>query len=252
MRRVTAIALVIAAALWIVACGESTTPTGATTAAPQTQTFSPAAGGEGNQGTSQGATVNIVDAGFTRSDEGGTSAITYGIVLENTSATDDALDVAVTANFLNPSGTIVQTEGDTIHVIPAGTTYYLDGSLFPDKADKTTKLETTVAVGASAAAVYVLPEISDVRMSWGQFKDLHVRGVVTNPYTEPIPVLSAGANVVCFDASGKVVGGGYGFPDNPIPPGAKIAFDAFGGFYGLTQGDVHSVKVTFGNGSLLR
>lgn len=243
--------LVVAAGLWMVGCGQSSTETGATTSAPQTQTFSPSPGNEGGQVSGEGATVNLVDAGFARTDEGGTPMVSYGVVLENTSTSDDALDVDVSLNFLDDSGTIVQSEGDTIHVIPAGDTYYLSGGSFPAKGDKTTKLEVQVAVGESAAASYVLPEISDLRMTESDWGEFYVRGVVTNPYSEAIPDNAAGVHVVCFDASGRVVGGGYTFIENGLQPGAKAAFDA-SLFYGLKKLDVKSVKATMGNGALLQ
>jgi len=250
MRRCAALGLVIIAALYANGCG-SKNSTGATTASPQTKTFTPAPGDAGSQGSSGGnATVNVVDAGFTRTDKQ-TSDISYGIVLENVSTTDDAFDIQVTANFVGPSGTIMLTEGDTIGVIPAGTRYYYAGQTFPSKSDKTTKLETTVTVGSSAPAAYVFPEISDVRMSWDQYLGLQVRGVVKNPYQEAISSYAT-IFVVCFNESGRVVGGGYTFLDNDLPPGGRAAFEAGNGLMSLKKGDVRSVKVTMGNGDLLQ
>jgi hypothetical protein len=230
------------------ACGSpAAPPAGATTESPQTQTFTPEPSVSSQPtATAEQATVTVVDAGFTRQN-GDTPMIAYGVVLENTSKVADALDLSVTVNFLDPSGTVMQTEGTTIGVIPAGWRYYLGGTSSPARSDKTTKIETTVVVGSSVAAQYQMPKATNVRLSDDGFGNVTVRGVITNPYSVPMSS-DAAISVVCFNARGKVIGGGQASLNNDVPIGSRAGFEAY--MFAIKSAAVKSLKVTMGNPNL--
>jgi len=173
---------------------------------------------------SEEAVVAVAKIGFSQGDN---DEIGYGLVLKNQSAKEDALDVEVTINLLDRSGTIVATEAERINVIPAGGTFYLGGASYAT-GEKAVKIEPIVAVGSSDSAQWSLPKVSRVRLVEQEYLGLSVKGQVENTLDQPLSQI-AKIGVVVFDKRGNVVGGGFTFLDADLPPGRSASFDAGNG-----------------------
>lgn len=166
----------------------------------------------------------------------------YGIVLQNVSPDEDALDVTLLVNILDASGRIVKSESDNYEAIPAGATYYAGGdSIFEGTA---ARLEVTAQTGSSQKKASILmPQVSNARVT-GDFLGVNVVGEVMNPSTtRPLSWLSR-ISVVCFDGAGNVIGGGDGFwpGTSNLPPGARIGFEI--SVEGLVAAQIASVQVS--------
>jgi hypothetical protein len=165
------------------------------------------------------ATVVVQASGF--SQDG--SDASYGVVLRNTSPTQDALDVEVTTNFDDASGTILDTESETISVIPAHTTYYLGGDGSLESSARVVRLEVNPTVGQSAHTNYPLPIVSRVGLTRDLYLGLTVHGQVENNLDAPLSQF-AQITTVIFSPSGRVVGGGFTYLDADLPPGRSAAW----------------------------
>jgi hypothetical protein len=169
------------------------------------------------------AEIVQVKAGFAQTGE----AVGYGLVLQNRSGTDDALDVTVTANILSGDGTILSSDSQVITVIPAGMKAFLvGGETFLNGGDEAASVEAIIDVGRSETATYELPVVTKVRAEIDEYETLTVRGQVENPLDAPLSAF-ARINIVLFGDGGEVIGGGFTFLDAPLPPGRKAAFDSY-------------------------
>ena len=146
-------------------------------------------------------------------------------MLRNTSGDRDAGRVRVTVNAVDASNAVIKTDSTTIEVIPAGTTYYHGGWMFPDPATNPVRLETFVQVGESRPKSASMPPVSNVALGATFFGDAEVRGEVSNPSTRPLSGL-ARITVVVFDTGGNVLGGSFTYPSSAVPPGGRIGFSA--------------------------
>jgi hypothetical protein len=179
--------------------------------------------GSAPQPPQESNTAQVVVRGQGFSQEG--ESLSYGVVLRNVSPVEDALDVSVTTNFVDASGTILKTESETMNVIPASTTYYLGGNTYPESGSRVARLETDVTVGDRASASYSLPKVSHVRLVNEEYIGLSVHGQVENTLDSPLSDF-ARISAVVFDSRGRVVGGGFTYLDAPLAPGRRAAFDA--------------------------
>jgi hypothetical protein len=208
--------------LLLTGCGSASTSSPAVTVTVTAAASSSTASETPAPQVSGAAAIKFVDAGFTEDKSSGTPAVGYGLVLQNTSPGQDATDVQVTVNFLDPSGTIVQTDSQTVTVIPANSRFYLGGECFPSAHDQLSTVKAIIVPGGWQNASAKLPEITNVRI---ESSDLgpEVRGVVHNTTSA---TLSGGAQIgmVLFNAAGKVVGGGWTNLGNDLPAGASAAF----------------------------
>ena len=172
------------------------------------------------QSQTKDAAVAVAGKGFSQDD----TSVSYGIVLKNKSATEDALDVTVNTNFVDASGTILESESDSVNVIPAGETFYLGGDAFTEGGARVVRMETYAEVGQSETAAYPLPVVSDLRLRHEEYIGLKAYGVVENTLDKPLSQF-ARIGIVVFDARNRVVSGGFTYLDADLPPGRRAAFD---------------------------
>jgi hypothetical protein len=191
-------------------------------------------------GRQAGARVVIRAKGVSQDKDG---QIGIGIVLKNTSRTLDAVDADVTINALAASGRIVATSSSKIPVIPANTVFYYGDGTYAHGSLRAVKLEAFVTVGQSVRHIYHLPLIRHLAIERVQYFGVQVHGELTNTLHQPLSVL-ARIGIVLFDRAGHVVGGGFAFPDAPVPPHRTILFDAVNGVNAAPEG-----KVAFGRAS---
>lgn len=158
--------------------------------------------------------------------QGEYDSASYGLVLRNRSADQDAVNVEVLVNLVAQDGTIAASETEYINVIPAKTRYYAGGSTSLESGTKLKNVDASVSIERSEDAELALPEVSNARLTRDEFGGATFRGQVRNPFTEPLSSF-AKISIVAFDAEGRVVGGGFTFPDADIPPGGSAAWETF-------------------------
>jgi hypothetical protein len=167
---------------------------------------------------------------------GGGSTFSYGLLLKNTSTTQDATEVYVLINFATESGALVGTVTRTIALVGAHEQYALGDSAQLRTQAPVTKLEVTIRVGSHARAKpRPMPHFANVRILAGETDPDYVAevdGEVVND-TSPFTLTSARLSVVLLDASGKIVGGGTGIVYSPLPSGSRMVFLAQSGFTGI-------------------
>jgi hypothetical protein len=154
----------------------------------------------------------------------GSTFVGYGVVLQNVSPDEDALEVAVTVNVLDAGGSILHSDSNTYVGIPASSTYYAGGESIYSGSTAAAKLEVTVQVGSGQAKrIGELPPVANIR--WTEdFLGIDVLGEFTNPYSQTLASF-ARITAVCFDSAGNVIGGGRTYPSSSVAPGGRIGFD---------------------------
>jgi hypothetical protein len=172
-----------------------------------------------------------------RADSYGTgSLLSYGLMLRNTSATEDATSVFVLVNMVDQAGALVGSVSRSISLIGAAGVFAYGDSLHLRTQEPVSSLEITIRVGSHApkkahpapdfANVRILPDDNDA--GWVA----EVDGEVVNA-TPTLTLSSARLSIVVLDASGNVVGGGTGFTFGSVPSGARVVFTATSGLTAL-------------------
>jgi hypothetical protein len=162
----------------------------------------------------------------------GGSTASYGVVLSNSSPDEDALNLQVLINFVNPANVVVGSVSQGVGVVPAGGTFNLGGSIGWPGEPAVARLEIVVTVGSHAPKSHHYPGLANVGIYAGGFEPGYV-GEIDGELRNEDPKLtlaSANLSIVILDAAGNVVGGGTGFSFAPVPPGARILFKAGNGF----------------------
>lgn len=188
------------------------------------------------------ARVVVTKSGFAqRASLIGSTFLGYGMVLQNVSPDEDALDVRVLVNILDSSGVILDSETDTYALIPAGTTYYAGGdSIFKGTA---ARLEITVTVGERRPKSAIeLPQVANLRVELNVFDEAEVVGEVINASTSRTLSDLARITFVAFDGAGNVIGGGFTYPPAALPPGGRAAFRKT--VEGLSPSQIASVQAS--------
>jgi len=171
------------------------------------------------------ATVAVVSTGFSQESSAATTEVNYGVVLGNTSVSG-ARNVVVTVRARDAKNAVLDTDEATIDTIPAGATYYAGGRLSYPGGTATASIEAFVEVRQSVASARTLPSAANVRVEPSTLGGVVVLGEVKNTEATPLSPL-ARITAVLFDAHGKVVGGGYGYPPSDVPPGARVGLAVF-------------------------
>lgn len=166
----------------------------------------------------------------------------YGIVLQNVSPDEDALNVDVLVNIVDAGGRILKSESDNYLVVPAGATYYAGGSSIFQGTPA--RLEISIRVGSrQKKANIAIPQLSNVRVQDDGFGEARLLGEITN--TSPTSTLSSIARItfVCLDSAGNVIGGGFTYPPGSgIPPNGRVGFET--SIEGLSVSQIASVQVS--------
>jgi hypothetical protein len=177
----------------------------------------------------------VVDRqGFSqRPDRFGTgSLLSYGLVLRDTSGTEDAQNVYVIVNMVAASGELIGSKSQTVPLVPAGGTYALGDSMSLRTQVAATRLEITVRVGAHEPKQnHTMPEFANVRIlpsttdpGWVTEVDAEIVNVDTQK-----TLASANVSLVIVDAAGNPVGGAKGFSFAALPSGSRFVFTAQSG-----------------------
>ena len=193
--------------------------------------------------------VVVASQGFSqRPDSYGTgSNLSYGIVLRNTSAAEDADNVYVIVNMVAADGSLIGSESQTVDLVPAGGTYALGDSLGLRTQTAATHLEIVVRVLAhQPKQANTMPDLANVRLEPSQYDPGfvgEVDGEVVND-TSTKTLSSASMSIVVLDASGNPVGGGTGSLYTAVPSGARFVFTASSGFNAIPLDKAATVLVS--------
>jgi hypothetical protein len=168
-----------------------------------------------------------------RAGEGGRREVSYGVFLRNTSATQDAVNVYVLLDFVGSNGRLLAARTENVGLVAAGQRFALGDATTLPGSPPVARLEITAEVRSqrphaarplpSVAAVQLLPDDVD------QTRLAGVTGELVNPPSQ-LGLRSARLSVVVTDASGTILGGGRGAVAIPVPAGARVPFQASGGF----------------------
>jgi hypothetical protein len=187
--------------------------------------------------------IDVVKQGFSVRAQFGRASVSYGVVLANRSKTDDALDVQVLVNFVNPSNALVGTSTTTLTSIPAGGEYALGKSATVDGT--VSRLEIVVEVGNKQPAIRApVPAVLNGAIMPGTFDAKWVgavNGELTN-VSKSLVLRSAGLSAVVLNAAGEVVGGGSGAVYGTLPPGAREFVQLTFGFDSVLVSDAATVQ----------
>jgi hypothetical protein len=161
------------------------------------------------------------------------SAVSYGLILRNTSTSEDAQNVYLIVNLVDAAGQLLGTKTGTIPLVQAGASFALGDSIALRTQVGVVRLELTIRVGAHQprsrtpmpdfANVRILPSTGDP--GWVA----EVDGEIVND-TSKQTLQSSMLSVVLLNAAGNPIGGGTGATFAPLPSGSRIVFLVQSGF----------------------
>lgn len=178
--------------------------------------------------------LSIVTTGFSQRPDrfGGGSSVSYGVVLDNPSDTEDAQDVTVQVNFIDATNHTLQTATTRIGAIGAATTFNVGGSQSLSSQTAVARLEVVLQSGSYIKRSVHQPALENIHIVPSSFEPNwvgEVDGDIINDH--PTATLTnAQTYVVLYDAAGHVVGGGTGFLLAALPPGTRAYLTASFGF----------------------
>jgi len=179
--------------------------------------------------------VMVDRQGFSqRPDRYGTgSSVSYGLLLKNTSQTQDTTNVYLLINFATASGELIGTVTRTVDLIPAGGTVAIGDAMQMRTQAPVSNLEVTIKVNSfEPAKPRILPHFVNVAILPNQNDSGwvgEVDGEIVND-TSPQTLTMAKLSIVLLDATGKIVGGGSAMTFSPLPSGSRMVFLAQTGF----------------------
>ena len=161
------------------------------------------------------------------------STLSYGLILHDTSATEDAQNVYVIVNMVAADGELIGSKSQTIKLVPAGGTYDLGDFMALRTQVPAVKLEITVRVGAhEPKQSHLMPDFANVKI-FGSTYDPGWVGEVDGEIVNNVSgktLQSATLSVIVFDAAGNIIGGGTAYTFASVPSGSRFVFLAQQGF----------------------
>jgi hypothetical protein len=193
------------------------------------------------------AKIVVVKDGWSVRQEPIGSSASYGVILKNTSPSQDALQVYTLVNFVGPDNRLVGSATTTVSGIPAGEQYALGGQLqFPGGIPDIARLEVVVEIGQRAANKLRQPTITNLRLA-PSILEPQWMGAVEGEVSNNAPNLilqNTELSTVVFDAAGNVIGGGQGFAFASLPPAAREFFKVENGLSSIPFGRAASAMVS--------
>jgi len=174
------------------------------------------------------------------------STVSYGVVLDNPSSTQDAQNVTVLVNFLDAGSRVLQTATSRVTTVAAAATFNVGGYASLPSQTPVDRLEVVVQTDSFTAHTSHEPAVENVHVVQSSFEPDwvgEVDGDVINDDAKDT-LDSAQLSIVLFDATGKVLGGGTGFVLASLPPGTRSYFSASGGFSAVHFAEVSSASVS--------
>jgi hypothetical protein len=171
--------------------------------------------------------VTVVKTGWsTRQYPFAGTGVSYGVILENQSRKQDAVDVNVLVNFVMDDNRLIGSVTSHISDIAAGQQHAFGGEVnFPGGAP-ISRLEVVVRIGRGGPPSRTRPALSAVRVvpsSWEPGWCGAVQGEIQND-SSTRTLQSAELSGVVLDAEGNVIGGYSGYGGATLPPAARVFF----------------------------
>jgi hypothetical protein len=173
-------------------------------------------------GTVRHSKLSIVNTGYSQrpASYGSGSSVSYGVVLDNPSNTEDAQNVSVQVNFIDSTNHTLQSA------------FNLGGSEALSSQTPVVKLEVIVQTGSYVKAATHEPAVENVHIVPSSFEPDWVGEVdgdlINDDLTDTLT--NAQIFVVLFDSAGNIVGGGTGFIFATLPPGTRVYMSSSSGF----------------------
>ena len=161
------------------------------------------------------------------------STMSFGLMLHNTSTTQDALKVYVIVNAVDSTGKLMASLARTVPLIASGQTYAFGDYLRLPSEQPVQQLELTIRLGGhQVKSDHLSPEFANLVISPSRAYPGYVGAVsgevLNNSQTKILR--TARLSVVLLDAAGNPVGGGQGQVNAPVPAGSRFVFNATNGF----------------------
>ena len=176
--------------------------------------------------------IDIVQSGYSiRPYPFAGTGVSWGVILENRSKTQDALDVNIICNMVMSDNRLIGTASAHVSDISANSKHATGGDLtFPGTAP-VARLEIVVQIGKSGPATHIKPGISFLRVMPGQFEPEwtgEIDGEIQND--SPTKTLqSVELSGVVLDSAGNILGGGTGYGFGSLPPAARMVMKVTNG-----------------------
>ena len=190
--------------------------------------------------------ISVLNRGFSIRTDNGRSDVSYGVVLANPSATEDAVDVSVLVNFVSTGNVLIGSEMTDLDSIPSRSKYNLGDSLSFDGSPRIARLEVVIKVGDRQPALRrPVPSVANVRIEPDR-SAIWVDGVVADMtnVSSKFVLTAANLSVVLFNAAGEVVGGGSGSSRGTLPPHARTFVQARSDLDAITVAAAASARFT--------
>jgi hypothetical protein len=172
------------------------------------------------------AKITVEKKGFSlRVHPYGGSTVSYGVILENHSATREARDVHVLVNFVLPDDRLIGSSATTISEIDAKSQFAHGSDISFPGVPQIERLEIVVQVRDTVPAAPRKPAVSHIRVLPDRYDASWVGSVEGELQNDDRHVLERSSlSTVIFDADGNVLGGGNGSAFISIPPAAREFF----------------------------
>lgn len=184
-------------------------------------------------GTARPSKLVVVTQGWSQRPDrvGPGSNVSYGVQLSDPSETRDAQGVVVLVNFLDASGTVLQSATTNVAAIGASSIFNLGGYTHVPSQTPVARLEIVVQTKEWVAHALHQPALENVHIVPSQYEPAWVGSVDGDLINDhPTATLTnAQLSIVLFDSAGKVVGGGTGYLFAALPPGTRSFFSASSG-----------------------
>src|SRR5438477_401553 len=191
--------------------------------------------------------IDVLQTGWSaRPYPWGGTGVSWGVIVANTSKTQDALDVEVLCNFVMADNRLIGSMTQHITDIAADSKHATGGELnFPGGAP-ITRLEIVVRIGKGGPATHRKPGISFVRVMPSTFDPSwagEIDGEVQND--DPAKTIQfVELSGVVLDAAGNILGGGTGFGVATLPPASRMAMKISGSFDPIPYAKAASAMVS--------
>jgi len=191
--------------------------------------------------------IDVVQTGWSvRTYPYGGSGVSWGVILSNTSKTQDAQSVEVLCNFVMADNRLIGSATQRIADISADSKFATGGMLnFPGSAP-IARLEIVVHIGKGGPVTRVKPGISFLRVMPAVLEPQwtgEIDGEVQND--DPAKTIQyVELSGVVFDAAGNILGGGTGFAVATLPPAARMAMKISNGVSPIAYAKAASALVS--------
>lgn len=177
--------------------------------------------------------INVLKSGFSiRPHRVTGSTVSWGVVLQNTSTTTDAVNATVLANMVLPDSTLIGSTTRRVGRIYAGATQVVGGDLTFRGVPPIVRVEIVVQVreGEKATRGRKLPAFENQHPVPDILEPAYVGSVEGELANDDLDraLQRAELYTVALDAQGNVLGGGTGYAIASLPPGARQFFKISG------------------------